>query len=1101
MQCDSGRPELDQNWKWFDEWRKDVLFGSSRDKHTILNNDFANAVPVNGNFLLRRRIVISLSKGTWLRFWCIMLCCALYHPFGSGVRAATRLAGEELIGELRAVTLDSLGACWIGSPKGLLLFDGQWLRDMGSWEGYDGGGVQAMAVDRENRLWVASDSGMYRRDKRFSRVESGLQRPGTKVHQLGFSNGHLLRATASGLFLDIGDNERALLTGVDVLSLWVSDEGEIFAGCALEGLYRFDARGNPAVMPRSYRSQMPTIRQLGSDSQYLWMLGQDSRGRESLLQLELASEQFRSFELDPLRGQDSPGDSRLARVGHEMLLLDQGHWRHLDAAGPGSVLALGSTGLNWPIENPAWWLPSVFMHDLPGDYIKISTQRGILAVGDERATLVWASDQARPLQVLTRGQEGRRDRLLLLEQAGIRELYGSWQGGPFRRLTLPAGAGKPLTLCWSPDGQAGDVLVGTSDHILRLSPTGEVLGEVAGNQGANWMQPITGDLVLLAGEQGLALLDGQQARPLAIREPVLRASHDGLRDVVALCADYLLQLNALNEVDTLALPPDFMPPVRQLLALPGGKIWLLDGERLHLHPGTGSGWTRPLLGRPVLERQLLSLSRDGRNRLWISGQDGYGYLNPDALPPLIQLAQDPSRLDLSSDLELDFLCSDPLRPGTELKLRHRLNGGGWSGWATDRKLFVAARDEGLRKGANLLQVQARDEWGNLSEMLELNLFLPENAGRIRLARKAAMLVSLLTLVVGLTLIWPGRTSLVLTLLMALAVSTWIYFRTEEPYLWIVLPLLLTLIRQSTRLYLLPGQKDPPAEAARGILELVDLFREFGHSGVATRNLDRLLRCCRNLYDDHGVDEEVRRRLLEAREVYRSSTRQTLESLLDGFDWLPARENPVAPAQLSQVRERVQRLSALVDELEDPPSRSELEELELTLAALEKQLGRLERAVDRQVAANPVKVLDGLLIQLRDELGGVALTLSIPQELRGMLIRLPVPRLQFILENLISNALYWMKDREQPRLSIELRERPTLLQILVRDNGPGVPEDQWERIFDPGTSGRPSSESGGYGLYRSREILARFGGRLLVNDSEPGQGTCFLLEAKKVEPEA
>jgi len=467
----------------------------------------------------------------------------------------------------------------------------------------------------------------------------------------------------------------------------------------------------------------------------------------------------------------------------------------------------------------------------------------------------------------------------------------------------------------------------------------------------------------------------------------------------------------------------------------------------------------------------------------------------------VQLVQDPSRLDVSSDLTLEFLCSDPLRSGTELWLRHRLNSEAWSPWTLDRTLVVAADEAGLHKGANLLQVQVRDDWGNLGAPLELNLFQPENAGRIRLARKAALLVSLLALVIGFTLIWPGSVSLVMTLLLGVGVSAWIYLRTEEPYLWIVLPFLLYMIRQSAKLYLVPSPAEPPAEAARGILELVDLFREFGHSGVATRNLDRLLRCCRNLYDDNGVDDEVRRRLLEAREVYRTSTAQNLESLLDAFEGLPGRENPVAPAQLAQVRERVQRVGSLVADLEDPPGRASLEELEINLAALEKQLGRLEKAVDRQVAANPVKVLDGLLIQMRDELGGVALTLTIPQELRGMLIRLPVPRLQFILENLISNALYWMKDREQPRLHIELRERPTLLQILVRDNGPGIAPEQWERIFDAGNSGRPDDEKGGYGLYRSREILARFGGRLVVNDSTPGVGSCFLLEAKKVEPEA
>jgi signal transduction histidine kinase len=62
-------------------------------------------------------------------------------------------------------------------------------------------------------------------------------------------------------------------------------------------------------------------------------------------------------------------------------------------------------------------------------------------------------------------------------------------------------------------------------------------------------------------------------------------------------------------------------------------------------------------------------------------------------------------------------------------------------------------------------------------------------------------------------------------------------------------------------------------------------------------------------------------------------------------------------------------------------------------------------------------------------------------------------------------------------------------------------EQHERIFDAGVSGRESGGTAhGYGLYRSREIMARFGGRIAVEHSAPGQGSTFLLECKKVEPE-
>jgi hypothetical protein len=649
-----------------------------------------------------------------VRLLAFVISLFLMQLFSRPVLSEIRPAGEVRIEEPRAVVLDSLGVCWIGSEDGLVLFDGQWVRRMGDWDGFEGGGIQALAVDQENRLWVAADSGLFRRDTRFFRVATNLQRPGSRIFQFAFGEGQLLRASSAGLFMGTGEGERALLTGVDVRCLWVSPQGEIFAGCAREGLYRFDARGNPTVMPREYREILPSISWISGDDTHLWLLGTDARGRETLLNMPLAGEGFRKVPLEAL-GTGEPGAGRrLARIGDEVLLLDQGFWRVLGEEGPGVVHPAGSTGLNWPIANPSAWLPGVFLQDLPGDFIKVSTDQGILAAGDERATLVWSAGRARPLQVLTRGNEGQRDRLLLLEQDGRRELYGSWGGGPFRRLALPTGSGPPQTLCWSPAALDGEVLVGFRDRLLRLSPEGDLRGTLAPGLGANWLQPIGQQQVLLAGENGLALLEGEETRPLAIREPVLRAAHDGHSELVALCARYLLQLDALNEIDTLALPEGFTPPVRQLLALPGGKVWLLDGEHLYHHSGQGRDWTRPLASRPGLESQLLSLARDGRGRLWLSSTEGTGYLHPDGLPPLIQLVQDPSRLEMSTDLLLDFLCSDPLRPGTEIRIRHRLNGGAWSAWSLERSLTVAADEPGLRKGANLLQVQARDEWGNLS---------------------------------------------------------------------------------------------------------------------------------------------------------------------------------------------------------------------------------------------------------------------------------------------------------------------------------------------------------------------------------------------------
>ncbi|MCX5865136.1 MAG: HAMP domain-containing sensor histidine kinase [Deltaproteobacteria bacterium] len=68
------------------------------------------------------------------------------------------------------------------------------------------------------------------------------------------------------------------------------------------------------------------------------------------------------------------------------------------------------------------------------------------------------------------------------------------------------------------------------------------------------------------------------------------------------------------------------------------------------------------------------------------------------------------------------------------------------------------------------------------------------------------------------------------------------------------------------------------------------------------------------------------------------------------------------------------------------------------------------------------------------------------------------------------------------------------RIAVCDDGPGVPEAEKERIFEPFYSGKAGGT--GLGLLISRKIVESYGGSLLVTD-HPGGGACFeiLLPAK------
>ncbi|MER9519366.1 ATP-binding protein [Mesorhizobium sp. M0614] len=101
--------------------------------------------------------------------------------------------------------------------------------------------------------------------------------------------------------------------------------------------------------------------------------------------------------------------------------------------------------------------------------------------------------------------------------------------------------------------------------------------------------------------------------------------------------------------------------------------------------------------------------------------------------------------------------------------------------------------------------------------------------------------------------------------------------------------------------------------------------------------------------------------------------------------------------------------------------------------------------------------------------------------RGMLIQ--------ILENLIVNAAYWLKQQKRyengfaPRISVVLDGDDKTL--TVEDNGPGVTEDRKERIFQPFITSKPTGQGRGLGLYISRELAEYHKWRLHM-DAEVGR---------------
>ena len=125
-------------------------------------------------------------------------------------------------------------------------------------------------------------------------------------------------------------------------------------------------------------------------------------------------------------------------------------------------------------------------------------------------------------------------------------------------------------------------------------------------------------------------------------------------------------------------------------------------------------------------------------------------------------------------------------------------------------------------------------------------------------------------------------------------------------------------------------------------------------------------------------------------------------------------------------------------------------------------------------------------KLRFASAGVVVTSEIEENLRA---RFDLIRMEQVFANLFENVL---KYAPQTPLTVRAYRDGVNLRFEVKDNGPGVHENQTEKIFDRFERGSASINAGGLGLglYIVQKIMQGHRGRIWV-ESTMGKGTTFI----------
>jgi hypothetical protein len=197
-----------------------------------------------------------------------------------------------------------------------------------------------------------------------------------------------------------------------------------------------------------------------------------------------------------------------------------------------------------------------------------------------------------------------------------------------------------------------------------------------------------------------------------------------------------------------------------------------------------------------------------------------------------------------------------------------------------------------------------------------------------------------------------------------------------------------------------------------------------------------------------------------------------------------------------------RAQTLLQEEKDPERRRRL-------AAINSQAFRAhEMIADMMLFARPpqlaprtanlLELVDEVLTRLKDEAATQNTELLRTGSNDPLNASVDPTQLRAALRALLTNSLEALA--EGGRVTVSVRRAAAIpaargvapvAEIIVADNGPGIPPEIRSRLFDPFFSGREAGRGLGLGLSKCWQIVAAHGGRIDIA-GEKGQGATFSL---------
>lgn len=153
------------------------------------------------------------------------------------------------------------------------------------------------------------------------------------------------------------------------------------------------------------------------------------------------------------------------------------------------------------------------------------------------------------------------------------------------------------------------------------------------------------------------------------------------------------------------------------------------------------------------------------------------------------------------------------------------------------------------------------------------------------------------------------------------------------------------------------------------------------------------------------------------------------------------------------------------------------------------LYRISGALNKNISGDTI--LNYLLEFFENQIEEYKIKFDVSNDFKKHLIRIKEPVIHTVFINVINNAIYWMRNKEQRIIKLDFF--PETKEIVIANSGEEIPDYRLNKIFDLFYSQRPNGR--GIGLYLSKQSLNEAGFDLYATNNRKYNslgGACFVI---------